>query len=385
MKKGDVYYTCMPMYHATATVMAVIPAVIFGYTIAIGHKFSNKTFWPEVRSSNSTVIQYVGETCRYLLAAPPQLDPSTGANLDKDHKVRMAFGNGLRPDVWEKFKTRFGIATIAEFYSASEGVGAFWNLSSNSSSRGAIGRSGTFIGAFFGGNTEIVDVDWTTELPSRDTTNFCTRSETGQPGELLFKLDPADIKATYQGYYGNEKASNSKILRDVFIKGDAYFRSGDTVRKDADGQVFFVDRIGDTYRWLSENVSTNEVQEALGLHPAIEEANVYGVAVPHHDGNAGCAAITLHGRQDPSNSLLEDLATHVRKSLPRYAVPSFLRLSKQMATTGNNKQQKHGLRLQGVDPDKIDRGDKLFWLHQGSYQEFTKKDWERLNAGQVKL
>ena len=377
----------MPIYHATALVMSVIPAVIFGYTSAMGHKFSNTTFWPEVRASNATVIQYVGETCRYLLAAPPQIDPTNGANVDKSHNVRIAFGNGMRPDIWDRFKARFGIPTVAEFYSASEGAGAFWNISSNQHSKGAIGRSGSLIPFLFGGNSELVEVDFATEEPARDpaNNNFCKRVAADQPGEVLFRLDPNDIEASFTGYYGNQKATNSKVLRDVFVKGDAYFRTGDTVRKDKENRIFFVDRIGDTYRWRSENVSTNEVSEVLGHHPAIEEANVYGVSIPHHDGNAGCAAITLHGRGEPTPPLLKDIAVHVQKSLPRYAVPVFLRLSKQMTTTGNNKQQKHGLRLQGVDPSKLDNDDKIFWLQNGSYQEFGKKEWERLNANQVKL
>jgi acyl-CoA synthetase (AMP-forming)/AMP-acid ligase II len=377
----------MPLYHATATVMAVIPAIIHGYTVAIGHKFSNKTFWPEVRASGATVIQYVGETCRYLLAAPPLLDPETGANLDKDNKVRLAFGNGLRPDVWERFKERFDIDTIAEFYSATEGVSALWNLSRNQYSSGAIGRAGSLSKFLARKSMAIVKIDYITEEPARDpdNNNFCIRVPPNTPGELLYALDPANIESTFLGYFENSQATSKKVLRDVFAKGDAWFRTGDAIRNDAEGRFYFVDRIGDTYRWRGENVSTLEVSEALGHFPAIEEANVYGIPVPHHDGNAGCAAITLRDRQDPSPSLLQDLASHTSKTLPKFAVPLFLRVTKELVTTGNNKQQKHGLKQQGIDPSKISGEDKLFWLRDGTYQEFGPPQWSKLNAGEVKL
>ena len=376
---------CMPLYHGTATILAYGPSFVIGNTLSIGHRFSNKTFWPDVRASKATVIQYVGETCRYLLAAPALLDPSTGENLDKKNNVRIAFGNGLRPDVWERFKDRFGIETIAEFYSATEGPSASWNLSRNSFSTGAIGRAGTALRAITSSKMAIVELDWEADLPVRDpkNNNFCSRTQTNEPGELIYWLDPQDIAASYQGYFGNEKASTSKILRDVFAKGDAWFRTGDAVRMDAQGRLFFCDRIGDTYRWHSENVSTNEVSEVLGTHPAISEANVYGVELPHHDGRAGCVAITFN--QEPNRQTLKDLAGYVQARLPKFAVPLFLRLVTEAHTTGNNKQQKHGLRMQGVNPEALLEGEKLLWLKNGTYEAFGDTEWEQLRAGQIKL
>ena len=379
----------MPLYHGTASLMAFMPCLMIGNSLSLGHKFSSKTFWPDVRASGATVIQYVGETCRYLLAAPPLRDPVTGANLDHDNKVRLAFGNGLRPDVWEKFRNRFGIEAIAEFYGATEGPSALWNLSRNTYSTGAIGRGGTLLRLVAKTRLAIVELDWATELPKRDpkNKNYCIRVPPNTPGELIYILDPADIEASYQGYYGNQKASDAKIMRDVFAPGDAWFRTGDTLRLDNEGRFYFVDRIGDTFRWRSENVSTNEVSEALGMHPSIEEANVYGVEVPHHDGRAGCAAITLHGRQRPSQRFLRELAAHSSKTLPKFAVPVFLRIVKALDATGNNKQQKHGLRLDGVDPRKLREGEELYWLRKGAqeYEAFEDSDWEKLKAGELKL
>lgn len=354
-----------------------------GFSICIGHKFSTKTFWQDVRASNATAIQYVGETCRYLLSAKPQIDSSTGENFDRKNNVRIAFGNGLRPDVWDRFKERFGIATIAEFYAATEGTSATFNLSNNDFSRGAIGRNGTLAGLVFGRSLAIVELDWETEAPWRNPkTGLCKKAVRGEPGELLYKLDPANISAKFQGYFNNQGATDSKIMRDVLVKGDAYFRTGDVVSWDSEGRTYFSDRIGDTFRWKSENVSTNEVSESLGNHPSVQEANVYGVELPHHDGRAGCVAIVLS--EEPSDRVLASLAEHATKDLPRFAVPLFIRIAKEMQATGTNKQQKHILRLQGVDPSRTE-GDELYWLKNGMYVKFGKSDWEALKGGKVKL
>lgn len=327
----------------------------------------------------------MGETCRYLLAASPSLDPVTGENLDKKHNVRIAFGNGLRPDVWQRFKDRFGIETVAEFYGATEAVSACWNLSSNSFSTGAIGRFGAINRLLARRKLAVVELNWETDQPYRDSerSNLCKRVEPGIPGELLFVVDPADIGKTYQGYYGNDKASSSKIMRDVLTKGDAWFRTGDVVRLDKDGRLWFMDRIGDTFRWKSENVSTAEVAEVLGAHPAVLDANVYGVELPNHDGRAGCVAIMFD--RDADQELLSNLAGHVTQKLPRYAVPMFLRVTKELQATGNNKQQKHVLRTEGIDPRRVDAKDQIFWLRDGTYVEFRESDWEKLKAAAVKL
>ena len=334
---------------------------------------------------DATIIQYVGETCRYLLTAPPQTDPTTGEDLDKKNNVRIAFGNGLRPDVWQKFKDRFEIDTIAEFYGATEGASASWNFSSNEFSRGAIGRFGTLGRLLMKKKQAIVELDWETETARRDPENsdFCTKVQLGSPGELLYAVDPAAIHINYQGYFNNEKATSSKIMRDVFTKGDAWFRTGDVARFDSEGRLWFSDRIGDTFRWKSENVSTNEVAEVVGHHPAIVDANVYGVELPNHDGRAGAIAVVFNRPAD--QNLMDSLAAHAHEKLPRYAVPLFLRVTKEAQATGNNKQQKHVLKKEGVDPDKVHVEDRLFWLRNGTYTEFTKKDWQSLHSGEVKL
>ncbi|KAF4624798.1 hypothetical protein G7Y89_g13372 [Cudoniella acicularis] len=366
-----------------AAILGLCMVLMTGGSIIIGRKFSTKTFWQEVRASNATVIQYVGETCRYLLTAPPQIDPVTGEDLDKKNKVRMAFGNGLRPDIWNQFKERFGITDIAEFYTATEGSGASWNFSRNDFGKGAIGRLGTFARFISKSASARVVLDWETEQPWRDPkTGFCKRVDVGEPGELLYQLIADDIPKKFQGYYNNPESTESKILRNVFKKGDAWFRTGDMITGNAEGLTYFSDRIGDTFRWKAENVSTNEVSEALGNHAAVHEANVYGVELPHHDGRAGCVAIVL--AEQPSEKLMSDLAKHAHERLPRFAVPLFLRLTNDMQMTGTNKQQKHVVRAQGVNPEKVGN-DELYWLKNGTYVKFKLQDWEELHGGKVKL
>jgi acyl-CoA synthetase (AMP-forming)/AMP-acid ligase II len=384
--KPDRYYTCMPLYHSSAFILGFCVCLLRPNTLVLGHRFSTKTFWHDVRESNATVIQYVGETLRYLLAAPSIVDPANpGRNLDKDHNVRVAFGNGLRLDVWDKFKQRFGIETIAELYAATEGAGGCWNYSSNSFASGAVGRTGAFLDLIIGREVTLVKHDFTTELPYRNPiTGFCEKTPRGTPGEALYALDANNIVEKYQGYLNNDEATEKKILRNVLKKGDAWFRTGDLVRWDKEGRWYFVDRIGDTFRWKSENVSTNEVGEVLGHHSRVAEANVYGVQIPGHDGRAGCVAVLLNTAESSAEDL-ESLAALAINSLPKYAVPIFIRLVKEVQVTGTNKQQKHVLRTQGVDPDQIPADDKIYWLRNGTYVPFERKDWNALNVGKVRL
>ncbi|KAA8647435.1 hypothetical protein EYZ11_004061 [Aspergillus tanneri] len=395
LSQGDRIFTCMPLYHSSACILGFGACLMSGTTLIIGRKFSARSFWREARESHATIVQYVGETLRYLLAVPPSIDPATGEDLDKKHNIRIAFGNGLRPDIWNRFKERFNVPTVGEFYAATEGTSGSWNLSSNDFSAGAIGRNGRLSSLILGGGVQVVQVDHESQEPWRDPkTGFCKVVPRGEPGELLWAVDAGDPSEKFQGYFNNSKATEGKILFDVLRKGDAFFRTGDMVRWDAEGRWYFNDRLGDTFRWKSENVSTSEVAEILGAHADVQEANVYGVALPNHDGRAGCAAVVLEQQLHatdpsvlslPSPSTLESLASHVLKSLPRYAVPLFLRFTPQMQATGNYKQQKHVLRTEGVDPSLVNASDKIYWLQENTYVPFGQKDWTRLQGGQVKL
>ncbi|KAI9729576.1 MAG: hypothetical protein M1834_006772 [Cirrosporium novae-zelandiae] len=386
LKATDRFYTCMPLYHSTACILGFTACLLNGIPIILGHKFSTTTFWPEVRSSHATVIQYVGETCRYLLSAPPH-------PLDGQNDVRIGYGNGLRPDIWAQFQSRFNIPVIAETYAATEGTLGVFNLCANEFTQGAIGRNGKMAELVLGNLLSVVRLDEAMEAPRRypEHGNFCQRAKDNEPGELLFRLpgsNPETIKRRFQGYFNNPEASQEKVLFNVFRKGDAFFRTGDVIRWDDQGRMFFCDRIGDTFRWKSENVATTEVEAALGAFPAVKQCTVYGVEVPKHEGRAGCAALVMNSASSEDNTMKE-LATHLQHELPKYAVPLFLRVTAKEAldTTGNHKFVKHDLRQEGVDPDVIEgkSGDRIFWLHEGRYIRLDKEAWEQIKSGGARL
>lgn len=248
---------------------------------------------------------------------------------------------------------------------------------------------------------QIVEHDVEAEEPTRDLqTGFCRPidwSKANAPaGELLYKLpdDKQERDELFPGYFRNRKATDSKIMRNVLVKGDSFFRTGDMVKLDPDGRMYFHDRIGDTFRWKSENVSTNQVAEVLSGHSAVSEANVYGVSIPNHDGRAGCVSIILKDsdgseKEDGTSvdvTTLRELAVHASNNLPKYAVPVFLRFPRSMQRTGTNKQQKHQLRQQGVDWKLLqESGDKVFWLQNGQYVPYEEDHYEALKSGKTRV
>lgn len=383
LKPGVRMYTCLPLYHVSGHNLCTIPSIYAGSTVVLGRKFSHQTFWPEVRSSKADIVQYVGELARYLLNAPP-------SPLDKDHHVRMVWGNGIRPDVWEKFRDRFGISVINEIYGATDGHSTTWNANKGGFGRNAVAVRGTLWRMLNGGGEARILIDVSTEQVLRDNRGFAIRCKNGEVGETIHKVDPKMEEIAFTRYYKNKAAEEKKKLRDVFEKGDLWFRSGDLMREDSDGCLYFVDRLGDTFRWHSENVSTNEVGETLGLFGQIAEVNVYGVQLPHTDGRAGCAAITPIRSSAEKPFDFEGLAQHALSNLPRYAVPIFIRLVPEMDLTATMKLQKGRLKTEGADLDKIEGSspeDVMYWMPPGEdrYLPYGKADWERIQAGRVKL
>lgn len=369
----DRIYTPMPLYHSSALFLCIGASFVSGSTVIIGRKFSARRYWDEVRAHDATVVQYIGEIARYLLAVPP-------SPKDKQHRVRMAYGNGMRPDVWQKFRERFGVEIISEFFAASEGNGGLLNYNTGKFGAGAVGRLGS-LASKVRPDFKIVKVDPITEDIYRDPkTGLCVECGPKEPGEFIMRIGTSSM-SKFQGYANNPEATAKKVLKDALAKGDAWFRSGDLMSKDEDGFFYFGDRLGDTFRWRSENVSTTEVSAALG--EVVGEANVYGVLVPGHDGRAGCAAIPA----DYASQLdFKQLADAARKSLPKYAVPIFLRIVPKMESTGTVKQQKVALRNEGIYHDKV-KGDALYWLppNADKYLPFTAEDLKSIEAGKIKL
>jgi fatty-acyl-CoA synthase len=335
---SDRFYCVLPLYHTAGGVMAVGMTLLSGAALVLRRRFSASSFWSDCRRYEVTIFQYIGELCRYLLNAPPSPD-------DRDHDVRLVIGNGLRPDIWNAFASRFGIREIREFYGATEGNFALVNLDNK---MGAVGRVAPYLKRAI--PVELVRFDVDSETHVRDELGRCVPCEEGEPGEAIGRIaDPDDNTplGRFEGYT-NETESDKKVLRDVFEEGDAWYRTGDLLIRDAEGYYYFVDRIGDTFRWKGENVSTNEVAEVLSVHDGIVEANVYGVSVPGADGRAGMAAIVASDDLD-----MRAVYRHVCDSLPVYARPLFLRRRPQMETTGTFKHRKVDLVRDGFDPNSV--------------------------------
>ncbi|KAK5115089.1 hypothetical protein LTR62_001786 [Meristemomyces frigidus] len=380
-RKPDVWYDCMPLYHGTGCTVA-IGCLISGLTLAIGRRFSVRNFWPDVHDSGANAFVYVGETARYLLAAPP-------SKLDKGHQLKAMYGNGMRPDVWTKFQERFDIPTVNEFFNSTEGMLSILNVCRGPFHAAHVGHHGWLKRREFHDKIVPVQIDHETGGMWRDPkTGFAKRSSYDEGGEIIIKCAS---EKEFVGYYNNPSATASRFERDIFVKGDLYYRTGDALRRDSDGKWFFLDRLGDTFRWKSENVSTAQVAEVLGRFPGIIESNVYGVSIPSHDGRAGCAAIYIRP-EDRANFDWAGLLAHARQGLPKYAVPVFLRILERQSPMHNQKQNKVPLRNEGVDLGKIKegsvgKGDVVFWNRGAgmTYEVFGEGDWMNLVEGKARL
>ncbi|EMD91332.1 hypothetical protein COCC4DRAFT_161772 [Bipolaris maydis ATCC 48331] len=379
LKPTDRMYTCMPLYHAAAHSLCTASVIHGGGTVVLSRKFSHKKFWPEVVASEANIIQYVGELGRYLLNGPK-------SPYDRAHKVQMAWGNGMRPDVWEAFRERFNIPIIHELYAATDGLGSMTNRNAGPFTANCIALRGLIWHWKFRNQEVLVKMDLDTDEIMRDRNGFAIRCAVNEPGQMLFRLTPETL-AGAPSYYNNETATQSRRITDVFQKGDLWFKSGDMLRQDAEGRVYFVDRLGDTFRWKSENVSTNEVADVMGTFPQIAETNVYGVLVPGNDGRAGAASIVMADGVTESTFDFAALAKHARDRLPGYAVPLFLRVTPALEYTGTLKIQKGRLKQEGIDPDKISGEDKLYWLPPGSdiYLPFGKMEWQGIVDKRIRL
>ncbi|WP_223518708.1 long-chain-acyl-CoA synthetase [Pseudomonas sp. GL-B-19] len=338
MQPHDIVYCTLPLYHATGLCVCWGSAISGASGFAIRRKFSASQFWSDVRKYHATTLGYVGELCRYLVDQPPSAE-------DSQHGVTKMIGNGLRPGAWNAFKTRFGVKHICELYAASDGNIGFINILNFDHTIG-----------FSLMTWELVTYDHDSGQPIRNAKGFMNKVAKGTQGLLLAKIDD---KAPLDGYTDPQKTAKV-VLHDVFKKGDSYFNTGDLLRNIGFGHAQFVDRLGDTYRWKGENVSTTEVENILLQYPQIAEAVAYGVEVRNTNGRAGMAAIT------PAESLatldFSELLEFARQQMPAYAVPLFLRVKVKMETTGTFKYQKTRLKDEAFDPGKTGDDPIYAWL-----------------------
>ena len=368
-RPDDRMYNTLPMYHSVGGVQAIGATLVAGGSLVVREKFSARQFWQDVVRWDCTLFQYIGELCRYLLHAAPTANEAT-------HHVRLACGNGLAPELWDAFQQRFGIPQMLEFYASTEGGVSLFNVQGK---RGSIGHVPAYLAHRF--SPALIAFDVAKGEPVRNAEGYCIRCAAKEVGEAIGKVvdDPANIGSRFEGYT-NQDASDKKILRNVFSPGDTWIRTGDLMRKDEQGYFYFVDRVGDTFRWKGENVATLEVAEAICAFPGVKHANVYGVAIPTAEGRAGMAAVVAEKPLD-----LEMFRQHLASRLPFYARPLFLRIRKEVEVTGTFKYAKTDLVRQAYDPRACR---DLLYFDSPEVGAFTPLDqalFERIQSGAIRL
>jgi len=366
---ADRMYNCLPLYHSVGGVVATGAALLGGGSVVIAEKFSASRFWDDVARWDCTVFQYIGELCRYLVNAPPY-------HLETKHRLRICCGNGLRANVWTELQARFRIPQILEFYAATEGNISLFNVEGKP---GAIGRIPSFLAHRF--PAALIKIDIATGEPLRNEQGFCTRCAPHEAGQMIGRIasDASNAGGRFDGYT-SQAETEKKILRNVFAAGDAWFATGDLMRKDEQGYFYFVDRLGDTFRWKGENVATAEVADAITAHPAIADADVYGVSVPGTEGRAGMAALVLRGELD-----LPSFRSHLARHLPVYARPVFLRVRPAISVTATFKHAKSDLASEGCDPSLVD--DTVYFDHpvQQAFVPLDRSLYQDIADGRIRL
>jgi fatty-acyl-CoA synthase len=364
----DRLYDCLPVYHSVGGIVAPCSMLSAGAAVVLAEKFSAGHFWSDIVRWDCTLFQYIGELCRYLLKAPP-------SEYESIHRLRLACGNGLRGDIWEAFQTRFSIPQVLEFYAATEGNFSLYNVEGKP---GAIGRIPPLLAHRF--PAAIVRLDIEAGAPVRGQDGLCVACARGEVGEAIGRIGTADGGGgRFEGYTDADE-TEKKILRDVLVRGDAWFRTGDLMRLDEAGYFHFVDRVGDTFRWKGENIATTEVNEAIASCPGVADATTYGVEVPGADGRAGMAAIVIDDRFD-----LAEFQQHIAGRLPAYAHPVFVRLCAVLDTTETFKQKKHQLTSEGFDPRLVT--DPLFFNDPtlGAYRPINAAVYADILEGSIRL
>lgn len=361
----DVQYCCLPLYHNSGINIAWPTSLMWGGTFAMRKKFSASQFWDDIRKYNATLFIYIGELCRYLNNQPLKPD-------DADNPLKYILGNGMRGDYWVEFKNRFGIERIIEVYGATEGVGALSNLKGVPGMIGRLTAAGVRMG-------EVVRYDKETGDFVRNAKGFIEKCKPGEIGMFLAAINNTN---PFAGYKNNKQATGDKIISNVFKQGDSYFVSGDLFQLHKKSFVSFVDRLGDTYKWKGEVVSTNEVADILNRFGGIEDSNVYGVQVKNTEGRAGMVALTLLPGAKVDWKLF---SKYVVDNLAVYARPYFVRIRKEKDATSSFKQLKTALQNEGFDPDKIK--DQLFFLDpkKNTYVKMTKNLFNDIQGGKIRF
>lgn len=362
----DRIYNPLPLYHTAGGILGAGQALIGGATVVLRRKFSSSKYWSDCIHYECTIGQYIGEICRFLLTVPP-------SEYDRKHKVRLVFGNGLRPQIWEPFLKRFGVKQIGEFYGSTEGNSNLVNIDNKAGAIGFIPRYASFLYP-----VALLKIDEETGELLRGPDGFCIPCKPGEAGVFVGKINPKKAINDFSGY-ADKKASEQKIIHDVFKKGDRVFNSGDILVMDDLGYFYFKDRTGDTFRWRGENVSTSEVEAVISNVISLKDATVFGVEIPGNEGKAGMVAI-----YDPENSMdLKELVGKLKKVLPDYAMPRFIRILSELSMTGTFKLKKKELQQEAFDIKKVK--DPIYFLNNDTYVRMTDEHYNNIVQEKIRL
>lgn len=362
---NDVQYLCLPLYHNSGINLAWSTSLIQGGTLAMRRKFSASSFWDDIRKYNASVMIYIGELCRYLNNQPQK-------DNDGKNPLKYILGNGMRMDYWTDFKKRFKIKRIIEVYGATEGVGGLTNIKGVPGMVGQLTTAGIRVG-------EVVRYNLDTDDFERNDQGFVEKCKIGETGMFLAAISNM---SPFAGYKSNNKATNEKIISDVFTKGDNYFISGDLLKLHKKDYVSFVDRLGDTFKWKGEVVATNEVADILNHFGGIEDCNVYGISIQNTEGRCGMVALTLIKDTELD---WKSFAKYIVTNLANYSRPYFIRLRNEMDATSSFKQLKTELQNEGFNPAVIK--DPLYFLYPKTWQfvEVTDKLYKEIQDGKIKF
>lgn len=359
LKEDDVMYVPLPFFHTNAIIVAWPAAAAAGAAMTMRRKLSISNFWKDVKKFDVSAFIYIGEVCRYLFNKP-------SSSQDTQHRIRKIIGNGLRPDIWKAFKKRFNISEVYELYGASDSTVLFTNVFNLDCTVGLC-RS----------TYAIVKYDTDQDSPYRNEAGLMERVAIGETGLAIGKF----LATTHFPGYVNKEKNKEKILENVFEVGDKWFDTGDLLRDIGYHHAQFVDRIGDTFRWKGENVSTAELEGIINNLPNVAHSAVYGVDLPKVDGRAGMATIM---NAVPLNEFdFVQFSRLIKEQLPSYAVPLFLRFIDDFKKTATHKIQKSKLKQESIWIENATASIYVLLPKSDVYQPISKQLLRAIKEGSI--
>jgi crotonobetaine/carnitine-CoA ligase len=303
----DVLFGPLPLFHALARTLGVVPTLLFGAHMAVEERFSASRFWARARAADATIVHGIFGMVPILLGQPPAAD-------DRGHRIRTFYIGPSK--LTAPFRERFGVHLVEVFGATETGIVTCTPYGEHR--EGSCGR--------------VNDASW--ELRIVDDRDAPVPA--GEIGEMVVR--PREPWGIMTGYWGRPDAT-------VEAFRNLWFHTGDFGRRDEDGYVFFVDRKKDAIRRRGENISSFEVETSVNAHPSVLESAA--IAVPSElteDDVKICVVVQPGAHLDPG-----DLIRFLDDRLPYFAVPRYVEVLPELPKTPNEKVRKVALRQAGRD------------------------------------